>query len=300
MHVVLAGVHRLVGRGQARCPGRDAQDVGPRPVRAQLIVEHLSAVLRGAQHRRAGPVAEQDARSSVGIVRHARERLGSDEQDVAGHAGGNEGAAPGQAVDEPAARGFQIAGHRMLRADGRLHQASGGGEQMVGRAGGHQDGVEFPGLHLGVLQGTVRGLDRQIAGGLVVGGNVPLPDARPLDDPLVRGIDQPFQVMVGQHAFGHVAAQACELHRQVLSTLHMPFSSEQAGQAEETPARGHVRRPRAAASLRTASSRWLLTLWSTNARASRMALQMPWASEVPCVMMVTPLTPRRGAPPYSL
>ena len=43
---------------------------------------------------------------------------------------------------------------------------------------------------------------------LVVRGDASLADSRALDDPLVRGVDVLPQVVVGQHALGHVHAEA--------------------------------------------------------------------------------------------
>ena len=43
-----------------------------------------------------------------------------------------------------------------------------------------------------------------------------------------------------------------------------------------------------------------LTFWAENSAAMRMAFLIALAVELPWPMMQMPLTPSRGAPPYSL
>jgi hypothetical protein len=53
-----------------------------------------------------------------------------------------------------------------------------------------------------------RGVERKIARGLAVGGAAALADARARGDPLVGGLDDLFEVGVGDDFFRQVAAGA--------------------------------------------------------------------------------------------
>ena len=104
--------------------------------------------------------------------------------------------------------------------------------------------------------------------------DVALPDAGALDDPLVRGVQRPGEIGVGEDAGRHRHADARHLGK---GALH------------------HVR---------AAASRWansapmcLLKSASTDCTATRMAFLMALAGEAPWQMMDTPFTPeqRRAA-----
>ena len=63
------------------------------------------------------------------------------------------------------------------------------------------------------MQGGRACLGRQGTAGLGWSGDAPLLDARSLDDPLVRGVDQRLQVGVGGPGPGKRRAQSGHRHR---------------------------------------------------------------------------------------
>jgi hypothetical protein len=79
---------------------------------------------------------------------------------------------------------------------------------VVGRHGGHDNQVEVRRIELSVLASPPRGLDGHGAGRFVRRRHAALQDAGALDDPLVAGVDQLFQVGVAEHALGHVRTGA--------------------------------------------------------------------------------------------
>ena len=62
--------------------------------------------------------------------------------------------------------------------------------------------------HARRLERRARGMQRQIAGEFTFGGDMPFADAGALDDPLIGGIDQLFEIGVGEDAVRQIAAGA--------------------------------------------------------------------------------------------
>ena len=81
------------------------------------------------------------------------------------------------------------------------------GNNMSGRDRAHQDGVQIRGVDPALLERLARGLHRQIRSGDVGIGDVALGDSGALQNPLIVGLDHLLQVVVGEHARGHVATQ---------------------------------------------------------------------------------------------
>ena len=100
-------------------------------------------------------------------------------------------------VDEARADRLDVEGDADRRAQLALHDGGGGREGQVRRGGGDDDQVDVGGRAAGGVQGALGGLDRQVARRLVVAARVALLDAGALADPLVGGVDDLGQVVVG-------------------------------------------------------------------------------------------------------
>ncbi len=166
--------------------------------------------VRRRQDDGARTIAEQDACAAVGVVEEPGQQLCADDQDVTGHAGREVGAGGGVRVHEAGACSHHVERRRPGVADGLLDQGRRRGHPVVGRERGQQD-------HVDVVRIETGGPDRAQPGDrthrrrrLVGGGDPPLANTGPADDPLVGGVDHPLQVRVGQDLGGSVAAPAGE------------------------------------------------------------------------------------------
>ena len=92
-----------------------------------------------------------------------------------------------------------------------LHQTSGRGKKHVGRNRPHDNGIEIGGLDSALGKRFLRGFDRQIAGRNPLVHNMTLADADTLHDPLIVGIDQFFEVGVGEKAGRNESAESADL-----------------------------------------------------------------------------------------
>jgi hypothetical protein len=78
-----------------------------------------------------------------------------------------------------------------------LQQARGRWKNQIRRGGADHQQFNLVHRHTGGGERGARGALRQIAGGLALGRDVTLADARARCDPLVGGIDEFFQIGVG-------------------------------------------------------------------------------------------------------
>src|SRR5690606_2684810 len=125
-----------------------------------------------------------------------------------------------QRVDEARAGRVDVEGRAAVGAQAVLHQAGGGREDDVGGGGAEHAQVELGRLDAGRVQRARGGVEGQVAGGFALGGDVPLADAGPGGDPLVAGVDELRQVVVGQHLFRQVAAGTRDAGIHTLSHHH--------------------------------------------------------------------------------
>jgi len=86
-----------------------------------------------------------------------------------------------------------IDAERVLDLDG------GGGKGLVRRRGREHDQVDRLRIDPGIGDGGACGMDRQMRGELALGGNVALPDAGALHNPLVRGVYPRRKFGIGQN-----------------------------------------------------------------------------------------------------
>ena len=199
------------GLGRRRALGPAGRQ--PDHVRALRLGRHLDAeaaagLVRGGQHDRAGPVAEQDAGVPVGVVEEPGQQLGADDQDVPGHAAGDVRLRGGIGVDEAGAGRGHVHRRRARVADGLLDQRRRRGHPVVGRQGGEEDEVDLVGVDAGRPDRPQRGDRRHRRGRLVGGRDASLADPRPRHDPLVGRVDHLLEVVVGEDLRRRVAAPA--------------------------------------------------------------------------------------------
>ena len=87
-----------------------------------------------------------------------------------------------------------------------LHQACSGGKQHIGRDGAQDDRVQLACFDATLFQSNPGRFHRQVGGRDIRIGNVPLGNSDALHDPLVAGLHQLFEILVGQDAGRRVAA----------------------------------------------------------------------------------------------
>ena len=187
----------------------------------------LFALGERRDHRSAGAVAEQHAGVAVLVVEDAAEDLrAADEHLRVGPAAHHVRADLGR-EHEAAARSSQVEAARVLGAEVVADAARRRRERLVTghRRADHQ--VQVLGRHVGVLEGLPRRVDRQGAGHVRRGRDAPLLDAGPLDDPLVRRVDDLLEVLVGQALLRHVSAEPCDAD--FAQTIHHRTSMPGAG-----------------------------------------------------------------------
>ena len=165
----------------------------------------------GAEHDRAGAVAEQHAGRAIGVVDDARHHVGADHERVLRAARRDDRVADRQRIGERRARRRQIESPRLLRADLRLHQARGAREQHVRRHRADDDHVDVVRRQARLRDRLPRRHRRQVARRHAGIDDVALANAGALHDPLVGRLDHLLEVGVGEDARRHVGGQALDL-----------------------------------------------------------------------------------------
>ena len=200
-------VDRLARHGHARAAGGHFQDIPGRPVCAHHACVDPAAGVRCAKHGGARAVADQHARGPVFPVDEPAQRLRTDDQRRAGEARREHLPGRDQAIDETRACGEQVKRTGLRGAQPLLQQTGGRGKEHVRRGRPHQDQVEVLRADGGGVQGLLRGDDCEVRGRLVGAGDMPALDPSPRRDPLVAGVNQARQVVVGQHLRRCIGAQ---------------------------------------------------------------------------------------------
>ena len=171
-------------------------------------VGRLTGLVLRLEHDRAGAVAEQHAGTAIVPVENARERLGADHQRALVGAAAQEIVGGRERKDEAGAHRLQIEGGAMMDAELVLDRDRGRRKGVVRRRGRQHDQVDRLGIEPGVFQRRARRVDRQMRRELAVGGDVALPDAGALHDPLVRRFDTGREFRIGQHLLRQIGAAA--------------------------------------------------------------------------------------------
>ena len=176
--------------------------------RQHAAIGRFARLVLRLEHDRAGAVAEQHAGAAIVPVENARERLGADHQRALVGAGAQEIVGGGEREDEAGAHRLQIEGGAMMDAEPVLHGDRGRRKGVVRRRGRQHDQVDRLRIEPGVFQRRARSVDRQMRSELAFGGDMALPDAGALHDPLVRSIDTGRQFRIGQHLLRQIGAAA--------------------------------------------------------------------------------------------
>ena len=209
-----AAFHPEMADGLGR--GRTAVDkqlclmpsVGTQMRRQYATVGRLARLVLGLEHDGAGAVAEQHAGAAVAPVENARERLRADHQRPLVRAGAQEIVGGRQRKDEAGADRLQVEGDAMIDAQRVLDRDRGRRKGVVRRRGRQHDQIDLLRVDAGMVERGARGVDRQMRGELALCGDVALPDAGALHDPLVRGIDPGSQFGIGQDLPRQIGAAA--------------------------------------------------------------------------------------------
>ena len=251
-------------------------------VRERAIAAHVAredaALLGAALHdRRARAVAEQHAGIAVLPVHDPAQQLRADDEDRLDAAGGHHRLGDLHAVQPAAARGADVEGHGSRRAERRLQLDGRGGQQPVGRAGADDDHVELGGAHPSGGHRVVRRLRANGRERLTRTRDVPLANAGALANPRVVSFDADCgEFVVPEHALRDGIAGPCD---------HCPRAF-------------HATTPCCAAARCASRCPICALIPVSNVRAATCsALRIAVADDFPCAMMLTPRTPRRGAPP---
>ena len=133
--------------------------------------------------------------NSTQVVRSVQSRmreigLGADHQRALGQAVLEEAVGGGDGIDEARADRLDIEGGAVVHAELLLDDRGGRREGHVGRRRRDDDQVDVVVRHAGIRPAPCAGrVHGEIGGVLALGGDVALPDAGALHDPLVGGVD---------------------------------------------------------------------------------------------------------------
>ena len=197
-----------LGRGRAAV---DVEDVVLAAVGMKRVGEHAAIgrrplALFGAQHDRAGTVAEQHAGAAIVPVEDAGEGLGANHQCGRGKARLDQAVGHRKAIDEAGANGLNVKRSAAGHAQGGLHARRRGGKRLIRRCRREHDEIEVGSLEAGVGQGPFRSLERKMRRQLAICRDVTLANAGTLLDPLIGCVHGLGEVGVGHHTLGQVGA----------------------------------------------------------------------------------------------
>ncbi len=199
--MVSVGAHPKPQKAPAVAPVVGFEHERPRPV----AEEHGAVPVRGAPGaaflgRRPAGVAEENRPVRLAPREERGVTLRSDQQDAPGGAGADERVADLEARQKPRALHADVDRVRRLEPERASQKAAAARKVVVRRHRREHDEVEVLGAQARVLQGVPRGGQGQDRGGLSAPGEPALGDARALADPLVAGVHQEGQPVVGDHA----------------------------------------------------------------------------------------------------
>ena len=168
----------------------------------------ISGLRAGGDDRGAGTVGEDDRGGAVRRVGPVGELLRADDQDGAGRTGPDRVVRGREAVAEPGARRVEV--ERSGRVDAERPRDLGGGvRDLVGQAAGRDDHrVDVLRLRSGLGHGLGGGARAHRDDGVVVATETALRDADPGADPLVVGVHDLREIVVGDDSVGPEVAEA--------------------------------------------------------------------------------------------
>src|SRR5690606_1700080 len=86
-------------------------------------------------------------------------------------------------------------------------------EQPIRRRRRHHDQIQLARLHVRTLHGDPGGSGPHLRRAHLAAGDATLPDPGALPDPLVRGVDEPFEILVRHHPLGQVTTGAYDFNQ---------------------------------------------------------------------------------------
>ena len=183
-------------------------------------IDDAATVGRRAHHHRSRAVAEQHACRPVCVVDDARHDVGAYGQRVPMRAGRDHVGGGGQRVRESRTRGAEIESPRAVGADLVLDEARGARKHHVGCGRADDDEVDVVRSKACLGDGFESRLFRKIGCRDAGIDDVPFPNAGALKNPLVRCVDEFFQVLVGEQAGRHKRRETADLRRTIAGVFH--------------------------------------------------------------------------------
>jgi hypothetical protein len=188
--------------------GRHAECGAAGAVDLVLEIENLRpAGLRGRDHDRAGAIAEDHAGRAILVVDDARHDVRADDEDVVVRAARHELARGRQRIGERRRGRAQIEPPRVVRADLVLDQARRARKHHVRRHRSDDHDADIPRRQPRGGDRLDRSLFPQVGRRDAGIDDMPLPDAGPLQDPVVGCFDHLLEIGIGQQARRHVGGQ---------------------------------------------------------------------------------------------
>ena len=173
----------------------------PYTLTREQILELRSLAFRRLEHQCAGTIAEENAGRAVGPVEDAREGLGADDQHALGHAAADIEISGCHGIDEARTDGLDIEGEAVMHAETVLDVDGRRGEGVVGRRGRADDQVDIGSRQTCAIERFLGGRCTKRCRRLALAGDVALLDAGTLNNPLVGGFNQAFEVAIGHNPF---------------------------------------------------------------------------------------------------
>src|SRR5215210_6435644 len=252
---------------------------GPPAVGPQDVVYKARVAIAGIEYDRAGAVAEKNGRRAIAGVDDGAHGVRPDQQDPAGRPGSEHGRSDGSSVGESGAR------------RGEVHRAGAGSPDLLpDQARDRRHGfwccrgaadheVDRSAVNPGVLEGPLRGLYGERRRVLSFGDEVARLDTGAGRDPVVRRVEYPLQVAVGDDPAPESPADADDPARSTTVQADLPSEG----------------RTLCAASACCSSPVRPAPMYEM----PRSAFSTPVACEFPCPITTELLTPSRKEPPYS-
>lgn len=207
--VVLTAINRLVG-GRASRATRLHDEVGAaRTIRAEVRVEHTFVLLSRLEEYASSAVAEERARSAVGVVGDGGHLLSGKHDDALVAARSDVVSSSFESVDEAGASSLHVEGKGVDTARLEGYDRSRRGEVVVSRIRSHDDPVDGGGVDVVAGEEVLDGFDAEEGStlrGILEDATLADPDAG--HDPLVVGIDHLLEVGIGYLIFREIPSDS--------------------------------------------------------------------------------------------